>query len=204
MKVTSQKTLWEQYGKIALTGVVLFIVAYAGMQYYFNRQIDQRVQASKTYDNLMVLLEEDKTVEAAAEAQELIDRHPNSPYASLASLMLAKLAVEDGDLPSADKHLRFVIKTDKNGPIHEVAKVRLARVLSEQRQFDEALKLLDPAAVPDAYLTLVEEARGDIFLLQDKRDEARVAYQAAVKAAVPGTPIERLQLKQAELGIKEE
>lgn len=203
MKISTERTLWDKYGKTMLMGLALFIVAYSGTQYYFNYQLKQKLEASTIYDNVVVLVEEDKKVEAAAEARELMDRYSKTPYAPLASLMLAKLAIEEGDLGSATKHLKFVINTDKKGLIHQIAKVRLARVFTEEKKYTEALDLLDEKTVPESFLTLVEEARGDIFILQNRKDDARKAYQMAMKAAVPGTPIERLQLKQVELGLKE-
>jgi len=62
-----------------------------------------------------------------------------------------------------------------------VARLRLAGVMLDAKQYDEALKQLD-AAKAEGFEALVADRRGDILLAQGKKDEARAAYQAAWKA----------------------
>jgi len=62
-----------------------------------------------------------------------------------------------------------------------VARLRLAALQSEAKQYDEALKTLAAAKAP-GFEGLVEDRRGDVLLAQGKAVEARTAYQAAYKA----------------------
>ncbi len=203
MKANTERTLWEKYRKVALLGLGAFIIAYAGSQYYFNQELKQKLSASELYDNMITLADAEKTVEAAVEAKELMDKYAQTPYAPLAALMLAKLSVEEGDLSAAGKQLEFVIAKEKSGPVLEIAKVRMARILSEEKKYTEALDMLNTELASESFLSIFQEARGDIFLLQNKKDEAREAYQMAMQTAIPGAPNQRLQLKQIELGPKE-
>ena len=58
--------------------------------------------------------------------------------------------------------------------------MRLAALLLDATQYDEALKQLD--AVPDGpFAALAADRRGDVLLAQGKRDEARASYERAYK-----------------------
>jgi predicted negative regulator of RcsB-dependent stress response len=59
-----------------------------------------------------------------------------------------------------------------------VARLRLAAVLAEAKQYDEALKQLDEAKAP-TFEALVADRRGDVLLAQGKTDQARAAFQSA-------------------------
>ena len=62
-----------------------------------------------------------------------------------------------------------------------LGRLRLAALLLEAKQYDEALKQLD--AVPAGpFAALAADRRGDVLLAQGKKDEARAAYQQAFKS----------------------
>ncbi len=202
MKIGAEKTLWQKYGKLALTLFAGFLIAFAGAQYYGYYQDKRAIKASAAYDNMLSAMQRQDKTEAKNTAQKLITDFPRTPYSSLAGLMLAKLAVEENDVESAKGQLNLVLKRG-NGPIQQIAKVRLARIYADQKDFDAALALLNKDRVAEGYKTLFEETKGDIYLLQNNKEKAREAYQAAITAAPAGVPVTRLQLKQADLGVKE-
>ena len=65
-----------------------------------------------------------------------------------------------------------------------IARLRLAALLLEQKQYDEALEQLD-AANARTFEPLVADRRGDVLLAQGKKDAARAAYQQAYAAMDP-------------------
>jgi predicted negative regulator of RcsB-dependent stress response len=71
-----------------------------------------------------------------------------------------------------------------------IARLRLAGLLMQAKQFDVALAELDKAKSPD-FAALVADRRGDVLAAQGKPDAARDAYQAAWKAMDP-----RLEYRQ--------
>lgn len=70
----------------------------------------------------------------------------------------------------------------KNGGdlVSPSASLTLARVLTEQKQYDEALGILK-GITQDAYAAQREELRGDVLLQKGDRDGARTAYLESVK-----------------------
>ncbi len=203
MSVNVEKTFWQRYGKSILGLLGVFLLAYCGVQYYFHYVNKQTLKASSIYDNMITYLQKQDKTQVITEANVLMQQYGKTPYASLAALVLAKLDIEESNLDAAAQHLRFAIKGEENS-IQQIAKTRLARVLAEQKNYQEALDLLTSKDPMPAYVTLFEETKGDIYLMQQDKDKARLAYQNAIKAAPPGVPTTRLQLKQADLGVKEE
>ena len=61
-----------------------------------------------------------------------------------------------------------------------VARERLARVLLDQGQPDEALARLDGASDISGFESRYAEVRGDIYFSQGREDEARAAYLEAL------------------------
>jgi predicted negative regulator of RcsB-dependent stress response len=62
-----------------------------------------------------------------------------------------------------------------------VARLRLAGLLLQAKDYEGALKQLDGAKAP-TFEALVADRRGDALMAQGKPAEARAAYQAAWKA----------------------
>jgi predicted negative regulator of RcsB-dependent stress response len=202
-KVHVEKTFWQKYAKFFLGLFGGFLVVYCGVQYYFHYLNKQALKASFVYDNMITHMQKQDKGEALSEARILMHQYKRTPYAHLAALLLAKVEIEQNNLEAAVGYLRFAIQGKQNA-IQQIAKVRLARVLAEQKHYQEALDLLTPQKPLPDYITLFEETKGDIYLMQQEKDKARLAYQNAIKAAPAGVSVTRLQLKQADLGVGEE
>ena len=73
-------------------------------------------------------------------------------------------------------------------------------MLLDEKAYDEALKALAGAALPQ-FKTDVEDRKGDILAAQNKLEEARTAYKAALEAADKNNPGRQLiQLKLESIG----
>lgn len=116
-------------------------------------------------------------------AESLKNSHGDSTYAKFAALALAKEDVAEGDLGKAEEELRWVLASGGEEEILVLTKMRLARVLSAEDKYDEALALLD-IQEPGSYRSAVEEVRGDVYVKMGKSADAREAYSGAL-AALP-------------------
>jgi predicted negative regulator of RcsB-dependent stress response len=200
-KIGSKQTVWEKYGKLMLICLIAFAGIYGGLQYYYHYQSEQAIKASEIYDNMLISLLKKQDKSAAKEQAEILkQQYTKTPYASLAALLLAKMEVDENQLESAMQNLKLAMQFDKNGPVHQIATIRLARVMAARENYAEALALLSPKKLPEGYAALFEETKGDIYLMQNQKEKARESYKAAQLAAPPGTPVVRLQLKQTDLG----
>lgn len=200
----TEKTLWETHGKWALFGLAAFLVTYSGFQYYSNIQHEKLLKASAIQDHLLLAIQKKDVKQIVSDAEHLTSQYPKTPYAGLAHLQLAKMAVDKQDLPVAMAHLRAAMQGNEKKPIGQVATVRLARVLIDLKRYDEALGLVVIKTIPNGYAALFEETKGDIYVLQNQTEKAKVAYETAIHAiSAPGIPVARLQLKLSKLPIKE-
>jgi predicted negative regulator of RcsB-dependent stress response len=71
------------------------------------------------------------------------------------------------------------VENAKDDSLRDLARLRLAAVLLDEKAYDEALKQLaaDPA---EPFAPRFGEMKGDIFAAQAKIAEAKVAYEAAL------------------------
>ena len=89
-----------------------------------------------------------------------------------------------------------VLANAKEPTVLALTQLRLARLQREQGQLDAALTTL-AAAVPESFVALQAELKGDILLQAEKPAEAKAAYQLALEKA--GDNAQILQIKLDDL-----
>ena len=78
----------------------------------------------------------------------------------------------------AKTQLQWVIDHAGEDTLKDVARLRLAALLLDEKNYADALKLLD-AKHPDSFDGLYADLRGDVLSAQGKTDEARSSYKLA-------------------------
>jgi predicted negative regulator of RcsB-dependent stress response len=71
------------------------------------------------------------------------------------------------------------MKNAKEESIRSIAQLQLAAIQFEEKQYDAALKTLSEKHEA-SFDGLVADLKGDIFAAQDKKAEAKTAYQEAL------------------------
>ena len=178
---------WKQYGAPVALVVTLVVGGWFGWQQWQGMRARTAEAASLVYEEMMagvtgVSLQDmdPKRLDAlAATAQKLKSDYGRTQYATLAGLLLARLAVARDDLDTAATELRAITQNSHDKELARIAQLRLVRVLTAQEKYDEALSLAD-AQVPDAMTGAFAEARGDIRFLRGETDAARADYQTAL------------------------
>lgn len=199
-QLSAIKSWWSQYGRLVIvtvTGSLLAIGGIRGWHYYQNSQSAAAV----------ALFAQQQAAERASDhkrvrdiASEITDRYGSTPYATLAALSAAKSDFDTGDLASAKTRLQWVIDKAKEEEARDVARLRLARILHDEKKVDEALKLLE-AKHADSFAGLYADLKGDLLFTQGKREEARAAYQLALDRSDAGSPMRQIiQLKLDAVG----
>ena len=98
------------------------------------------------------------------------------------------------DTDGAREQLEWLAAQNKNPSMQSVARLRLAGLLLDQKQYDAALTQLN--SPPPAFAALFADRRGDILAAQGKRDEARAAWQSAIDGLGTANPLTQVvQLK---------
>jgi predicted negative regulator of RcsB-dependent stress response len=117
-------------------------------------------------------------------ANELVERYGGTAYAPRALLLYAKLLYDAGDKTAAKAQLQWVIDHAGEGELKTIARYRMAQVLLDEKQYDEALKTLD-AKTDDAFAAIYADLKGDVLAAAGKVPDARSAYEVALSKLDP-------------------
>lgn len=185
-QIDTLKAWWKRYGTVTLLGVAVFAAAVAGVQGWRYHQRSQTQQAAELYDLLQGAAETRNMKKTGEIAGQLLDKYAGTPYAARAALVAAKADYEAGDAKSAKTRLQWAMDHAKSTEIGDAARLRLAGILLDEKNYAEALKLLD-AKPGEAFAGLYADLKGDVLLASGKPAEARAAYQAALDKLEPGS-----------------
>jgi predicted negative regulator of RcsB-dependent stress response len=198
-QLAALKAWWkERGGGVALAALIVAaaVAAWNGWVWY---QRSQAAQAASLYDTLQKAARANDVKATRDTAGTILENYPRSTYAPLAALVSAKVQFQSGDLKTARAQLQWVVDHARNDEIRAIAALRLSSVLLDDKDPDSALKVLE-ARPGAAFEALFAAQRGDILVVQKKREEARAAYKAALEKAEPGPLREGLRLKLDALG----
>ena len=177
---------WKKNGSAIIVGLVLGIGSVAGYQGWGVYQTRQAEAASDLYQEMLRCLENDALTRVRESADSLISKFGSTAYADAASLMLARLDVEAGQLEQAGHHLSRVIDHSKDSAMQHIARLRLVTLALDQGDLkwaDQLLKIQPMGGFESRY----DELRGDIFTARNDLNNARNAYQSALGNAVAGS-----------------
>lgn len=185
------KHFWKQYGN-AITWVLITVLAlFASWNFYNYWQRSQAIEAAALYDELERVSNSPDPTQLDRVYLDIKDRYPSSVYAQQAGLLVAKEHYESGNIEGSKSALAWVAEKSSDKGFQSIAKLRLAAVLSESKDYAGALKLLEES-FPPAFEALAADRRGDLLLLQDKKAEAIVAFNKAFNLFEERTDYRRL------------
>jgi len=181
-QVAELKAWWTQHGNRVLAAVIAVAVAVVGWQGWRWYEHGQAAQASVLYDTLSKATQAGDAKALRDAAGTLVESYPRTLYASMGALLAAKFYFERNDLKNAKAQLQWVIEHSPAEDFRDLARLRLAAVLVDEKAYDEALKLLDAPHAP-AYDAQYAALKGDVLVAKNQLAEARAAYQSALEKA---------------------
>ena len=174
-------------GLSILISIALRISGYFGLQYYQQDKLRGYENASRLYAEIEFALKQQRMSQAQNLLLEMDNSFSGSPYQYQSHLALAKLYMDSLDYDNAIIQLEFIIDNASDESFRHIARLRIARIMVEQNQFDEALLLLDSiSSVPKAYAPYYQSIKGDIYASQGLLDKAKTAYSMALESLEPG------------------
>ncbi len=174
-------------GLSILISIALGISGYFGLQYYQQDKLRGYENASRLYAEIEFALKQQRMSQAQNLLLEMDNSFSGSPYQYQSHLALAKLYMDSLDYDNAIIQLEFIIDNASDESFRHIARLRIARIMVEQNQFDEALSLLDSiSSVPKAYAPYYQSIKGDIYASQGLLDKAKTAYSMALESLEPG------------------
>ena len=180
-QVDALKAFWQQYGNLITWALVAALLVYAGITGWQWWQREQSSQAGAMFDEFDRAVNAGDLDKTARVFTDLKERYPRTAYAQQAGMLAAKVQFDKGKADDARASLNWVLEHAAQDEYKALARLRLAALMLDAKQYDEALKQLD--AVPAGpFAALAADRRGDVLLAQGKRDDARAAYQQAFKS----------------------
>jgi predicted negative regulator of RcsB-dependent stress response len=183
-QVEQLKRILKSYGPAVIIGIILALLINYGWQYYERKHTETREAAATEYQALLNADTQGDVKAVKRAADTLMQQFPTTPYAGLAAMVDAKLAVDAHDIPAASRALTWVTTHSKDSTLTTIASIRLARIDIASNHAEAALSRL--ASLHDTpYDGLIEETRGDAYAALHKTTQALTAYQAAIAALPP-------------------
>ena len=184
-QVAELKAWWQQHGTLIVVVIVAAGLALAGWQGWRWYQASQAAKAGSLYDTLTRAVQAGDAKALRDANGALVEGYSRTLYATMGSLTAARFYFDHDDLKNAKAQLEWAIEHSPSDDFRDLARLRLAAVLIEEKAYDEALRRLDEAHGA-AYDAQYAALRGDVLVAKNDAAQARAAYKLALEKADSG------------------
>jgi predicted negative regulator of RcsB-dependent stress response len=183
-----------------IAGIAIGAGGLGAWHWYQDRRNAQAENASARYEELVDAFTRNDKARGMTLLDQLNREYAWTPYASLGSLIAARVQVESNELDKAAASLKSVMDNAKDDELKMLARMRLARVQSAMGKYDDALATLKVENGGE-FAPRLSDARGDVLLAKGDRAGALKEYLAARSSEDNGRiDFELLDLKIRDLG----
>jgi predicted negative regulator of RcsB-dependent stress response len=179
-QVEELKAWWKLHGGLITAFILAVALGFAAWQGWRWYQASQAAQASALYDTVTKAAQANAAKALRDAAGTLVESYPRTLYASMGALVAARYYFDRNDLKTARAQLQWVIERTASEDFKDLARLRLAAVLLDEKAYDEALKLLEPPPTA-SYEAQYAALRGDVLLAKNQIEPAKAAYQLALQ-----------------------
>jgi predicted negative regulator of RcsB-dependent stress response len=181
-QLAALKGWWNDYGNLVLSVITAVALAVAGWFGWRTWQANQAMQAGALYETLARAAQAGDAKALRDAGGALAENYARTLYASMGGLAAARFHFDRGDLKNARAQLQWVLERAPSDELRDLARLRLAAVLLDDKAYDEALRLLEakhaePVAAQYAAL------KGDILVAKNQAADAKAAYKLALEKA---------------------
>jgi predicted negative regulator of RcsB-dependent stress response len=195
------KHFWNTWGTLitsALLAVLTALAAWNGYQFWQNRQA---AQAAALFDAVEMAAQSGDQVRLEQAFLDIRNKYAGTAQAGQAGLLVAKVEADKGKIDNAKVALAWVAEHAGDDGYKALARLRLSSLLIEEKAYDEALKQIS-TAFPAEFGAVVADRKGDLLLLQGKKQEAIAEYSRAYKGLEESLEYRRLvEIKLNSLGV---
>ena len=197
-KLDAIKAWWARYGTLITTLAVVVALAVGGglsWKAYQSHRTNQAMGYFEALEEAARMGGPESSLRIKAAVATLRDDYGSTAYAARGVLIAAQALQAQQDIDGAREQLEWLAGQSKHALLQPVARVRLAGLLLDQKQYEAALAQLNNP--PSAFANVFADRKGDILAAQGKKDEARTIWQSAVgtmEVNDPLLPIVQLKL----------
>jgi predicted negative regulator of RcsB-dependent stress response len=191
-QVDAVRRFFAENGKALAIGVVLGIAALGGWRYWQSHESSAMADSSVAFQQANQAVT-DKKAQGVEDLEKFAQSNKNN-YGVFASLQLADHFVEAKDFANAEKQLVAAQSQAKEENLLSLVSLRLARVQSQQKKYDDALKTLD-GVKGEGWIALQQDVRGDVLLAKGDAKGAREAFSKGLDSKPSQTLQNMLRMK---------
>lgn len=199
-QIAELKAWWAKWGKFLVALVVALAVGFIGQYGWKAYRKSQAATAASLYATVEQAFRSKDATKTRAAADAMSQQLAGHALSSRAMLLAAKLAYDAQDLAKARSALEWVLAHAKEDGLLDVARLRLAAVQLDQKEYDAALGTLEKPQ-SSGFDSLFANARGDVLASKGDSAGARKAYEQALAVLEKDAPARDLiEVKLSALG----
>lgn len=200
-RIAELKAWWAKWGLTVSLALIAVVVGYLGNYGWHAYRKSQGEGATDAYSQVEKAYKDKDAAKTRTAADAMVSQYGSHALAARAMLLAAKSAFDANDLEHAKTALQWVAGNAKEDAVADIASLRLAAVLMDQKQYDAALKAVGTSK-SISYGPLFADARGDAYALKGDAADAKKAYQEAIGKLDKDSSQRRLiETKQSALGV---
>ena len=181
------KEWWKEYRWTIVVGTVLGLGIVGGWTGWGEYTRIQQESASALYQDVSVAVVQGDYGAALNAADQLLGEHGSTAYAGKALLLLARASYEHNEPDQARRYLeQAMAEATEEATVH-AARIRLAKLMVAEREYQEAITLLDVADM-QGFDSYYHEVTGDAHRALGQDKQAHEAYLESMDALAPGSP----------------
>lgn len=179
-QVQAIKQWWKDNAVSLITGIAIGAMILGGYKYWTEGKQNQARQASVIYSEIL-----SSKSDKANNTEILKSDYSGTPYAALATLLLAKDNVSASEYDKAVSQLTWIIDNNHDESVQHIAMQRLARVYLSLDKIADAEKLV-AGVKASGFEAGYSEIRGDINLSKNLPTQAKENYRLALTSLEQG------------------
>ena len=198
-------SLWDKYKYLILLSLVLLGAGIFGWEGWSQNRLSNLQDSADMYESFINSLN-DNDLDQQVLADQIIKEYPNTLYADLVTLHIAKIQVDQNNLDEAKIQLEWILEKHSSkwfedfNPIESITRLRLAKVLIAKDNPSEALVIITKSTNMNASLY---EVRGDAEEKLGRIEQAKLSYLKAIESTESTSVKGLINMKLANLNMEE-
>ena len=196
------KHFWNRYG-IWITSIVtvaaLSYLSWAAWNYW---QSNQAQKSAVVFDELSKAVMAGDIPKTDRVFSDMKDKFGATSYTAQAALLAARMNYGAGKIDASKAALQWLVDSRAEAAYKDVARLRLAGVQIEAKQYAEAEKLLS-SDISKPFAALAADRLGDAYALQNKSAQAKAQYLKAYTGLGERDDYRKMiEVKLAQIGVE--
>src|SRR5687767_9209656 len=178
------KVWWATYGKLIINIITAFLIAVSAFFSYKWWRQNQEYKAYNLVNQLNAAIEAKQNKEVLKLANQLKQDYPNSTHAAVGIIRTGEILQDDKNANlEVINLLRFVANNEKQEQYAILANYRLASILINNKNYDEAISLMNKPVNNNIWQGLYADRTADAYAAKGDIQKAKTFYEKALKIA---------------------